>query len=204
MTRLKYIPFPNGDADRLEFIRRTRTVCIHASNRPKGIYSKSLVRVVVSYDDGSRHRVEGVFCVDAFGSKMGHLVGHESHFKGIAQGSEVVVEITQATPQDCVEWLEGNDDPERKSLGQILNFALQGTEETKRLAAISEENFKAAKDDRLVAAQDKKRNLVRYCRFHWWYNFRCGNARRKTRNQNSLGGHFGPVRTDPFGNRRGF
>lgn len=59
-----------------------------------------------------------------------------------------------------MEWLEGNDDPERKNLGQILNFALEGTKETKRLSAISEENFKAAKDDRQIASQDKKKGIL--------------------------------------------
>jgi len=107
MAKLTYIPFPGADADRLEFIRRTRTICIHASNRPKGIYSKNLVRVVVSCDGGNGHRVEGVFCVDAAGSKVGHLVGHESHFKGIAQGSNVVVEITQPRLRTAWNGLKG-------------------------------------------------------------------------------------------------
>lgn len=159
MKTLKYCEIKTSDKEKSNFIRRTRTVCIHASDRPKGIYSKNLVRIIVSYPTNDL-AAEGVFCVDALGSKAGQLIGHPSHFKGIPNGSEVKVSILPATPGDCVKWLEGNDDPERKSLGKILNFALLGAEETNRLSAMSEENFKEAKRDRLIASQDKRKGII--------------------------------------------
>ncbi len=156
MAKLIYLPY--SDTEQMDFVRRTRTVCIYNADR-RGIYSKNLVRIVASCN-ASNNRIEGVFCVDAAGSRSGHLIGHASHFKGFAEGAEIDVEILPATPDDCVEWLEGNEDPERKVLGQILNFALEGAKGTKKLAALSEENFEAAKEDRLAAAQDKKKGIL--------------------------------------------
>ena len=158
MTKLTYLPYPTTDPEQLAFIRRTRTVCIYTADRP-GIYSKNLVRIIASCSVNGR-RFEGVFCVDAVGSKSGHLIGHTSHFKGFVEGAEIDIDILPATPDDCVEWLEGNEDPERKALGHILNVALEGAKGTRQLAALSEENFKAAKHDRLVAAQDKKKGIL--------------------------------------------
>jgi F0F1-type ATP synthase assembly protein I len=167
MRKIKYSALPDIDkscADfaikksRHDFIRRTRTLCLHSTDRP-GIYSKNLVKVVVSCAS-LEHPIEGVFCVDAEGSRKGSLVAHKSHFKGLPDGAEIDIEIFEATPRDCVEWLRGNDDPERKSLGEILNFALDGAEEAKRISKISEENFKQAKQDRIVAAQDKKKGML--------------------------------------------
>ena len=158
MAKLVFIPYPDTNPEQQAFIRRTRTICIYTADR-RGIYSKNLVRIVASCKI-SKSRVDGIFCVDAMGSKSGHLIGHASHFKGFAEGAEVDVEILPATPDDFVKWLEGNEDPERKVLGQILNFALEGAKETKQLAALSEENFKAAKNDRFAAAQDKKKGIL--------------------------------------------
>lgn len=124
MAKLTYLPYPATDPKQLAFIRRTRTVCIYAADRP-GIYSKNLVRIVAACAASGR-RVEGVFCVDAVGSKIGHLIADTSHFKGFAEGAEIDIEILPATPDDCVEWLEGNEDPERKALAHILNVALEG------------------------------------------------------------------------------
>lgn len=158
MAKLTYLPYPATDPKQLAFIRRTRTVCIYAADRP-GIYSKNLVRIVASCTVSGR-RVEGVFCVDAVGSKMGHLIADTSHFKGFAEGAEIDIEILPATPGDCVEWLEGNEDPERKALAHILNVALEGAKGTRQLAALSEENFQAAKSDRLAAARDKRKGIL--------------------------------------------
>lgn len=158
MAKLVFLPYPDTDPEQLAFIRRTRTVCIYTADR-RGIYSKNLVRIVASCQ-ATQNRVDDIFCVDAVGSKNGHLIGYASHFKGFAEGAEIDVEIHPATPDDCVKWLEGNEDPERKVLGQILNFALEGAKETRQLAALSEENFRAAKNDRFAAAQDKKKGIL--------------------------------------------
>lgn len=156
MAKLTFLTYPAADPEQLAFIRRTRTVCIYTADRP-GIYAKNLVRIVASSGD---RRVEGVFCVDAVGSKSGHLIGHASHFKGFAEGAEIDIEIQPATPDDCVEWLDGNEDPERKALGHILDVALEGAKGTRQLAALSEENFQAAKQDRIAAAQDKRKGIL--------------------------------------------
>ncbi len=158
MAKLTYLPHPAADQDQSTFIRKTRTICIYNADRP-GIYAKSLVRIVASCAV-SGNRIEGVFCVNAVGSKKGCLIGHASQFKGFAEGAEIDVDILPATPDDCVEWLEGNEDPERKALSHILNVALEGAKGTRQLAALSEENFQAAKNDRLAAAQDKKKGIL--------------------------------------------
>ncbi len=158
MAKLTYLPYPAADPEQSAFIRKTRTVCIYTADRP-GIYSKNLVRIAASCTVSGR-RVEGVFCVDAVGSRRGHLIGHASHFKGFVEGADIDIDILPATPDDCVEWLEGNEDPERNALGHILNVALEGAKGTRQLAALSEENFQAAKHDRLVAAQDKKKGIL--------------------------------------------
>ena len=124
MAKLTYLPHPATDQDQSTFIRKTRTICIYNADRP-GIYAKSLVRIVASCAV-SGNRIEGVFCGNAVGSKKGCLIGHASHFKGFAEGTEIDVDILPATPDDCVEWLEGNEDPERKALSHILNVALEG------------------------------------------------------------------------------
>lgn len=156
MAKLTFLTYPAADPEQLAFIRRTRTVCIYTADRP-GIYAKNLVRIVASSGD---RRVEGVFCVDAVGSKSGHLIGHASHFNGFAEGAEIDIDIQPATPDDCVEWLDGNEDPERKALGHILDVALEGAKGTRQLAALSEENFQAAKQDRIAAAQDKRKGIL--------------------------------------------
>ena len=156
MAKLTFLTYPAADPEQLAFIRRTRTVCIYTADRP-GIYAKNLVRIVASSGD---RRVEGVFCVDAVGSRSGHLIGHASHFKGFAEGAEIDIDIQPATPDDCVEWLDGNEDPERKALGHILDVALEGAKGTRQLAALSEENFQAAKQDRIAAAQDKRKGIL--------------------------------------------
>ncbi len=156
MAKLTFLNYPAADPEQLAFIRRTRTVCIYTADRP-GIYAKNLVRIVASSGD---RRVEGVFCVDAVGSRSGHLIGHASHFKGFAEGAEIDIDIQPATPDDCVEWLDGNEDPERKALGHILDVALEGAKGTRQLAALSEENFQAAKQDRIAAAQDKRKGIL--------------------------------------------
>ena len=156
MAKLTFLTYPAADPEQLAFIRRTRTVCIYTADRP-GIYAKNLVRIVASSGD---RRVEGVFCVDAVGSRSGHLIGHVSHFKGFAEGAEIDIDIQPATPDDCVEWLDGNEDPERKALGHILDVALEGAKGTRQLAALSEENFQAAKQDRIAAAQDKRKGIL--------------------------------------------
>lgn len=156
MAKLTFLTYPAADPEQLAFIRRTRTVCIYTADR-LGIYAKNLVRIVASSGD---RRVEGVFCVDAVGSRSGHLIGHASHFKGFAEGAEIDIDIQPATPDGCVEWLDGNEDPERKALGHILDVALEGAKGTRQLAALSEENFQAAKQDRIAAAQDKRKGIL--------------------------------------------
>ena len=156
MAKLTYLPYPDDDPQQSAFIRRTRAVCIYAADR-SGIRAKNLVRITASCGD---RRVEGVFCVEAVGSKNGHLIGHPSHFKDFTEGAQIDVEIRPATPDDCVEWLDGNEDPERKALAHILNVALEGAKGTRQLAALSEENFIAAKKDRIVAAADKKKGIL--------------------------------------------
>jgi hypothetical protein len=124
MAKLKYKNFPALDAERHDFVRRTRTVCVHSKDRPKGIYSKSIVRVVVRCEN-IIDPIQGVFCVDSLDSQTKHLVGHKAHFKDIPEGSEIDVEIFKATPQDCVEWLRGNDDPNARFWEKFSTWPLK-------------------------------------------------------------------------------
>ena len=159
------------DKDRIEFIRRTKTLCIHYDNR-KGISSKSLVKVIITQANGLIH--EGVFCVDAQGSKKGKIIGHESSFNNLEDGEEVNVEIIAASSIDCVEWLIRNDDPERKAFGHILKTSIDASEETKRLSEIAKENLENSKHniekadslaesaevDRRSARLDRKKGVI--------------------------------------------
>ncbi|MDQ0455142.1 hypothetical protein [Rhizobium paknamense] len=158
MGKVVFNAVKNEDEERYEYIRRTRTICMYPGDRPQGIYSKSLVKVKVANPQDDK-TVEGVFCIDSKGSKKGQLLAHHSHFKGIAAGSVVDIDIKPAAPVDYVEWLQQNDDPERKALGEILNFALTGAEDAKTARTASEENLDAAQRDRSVAAHDRQRGV---------------------------------------------
>lgn len=45
-------------------------------------------------------------------------------------------------------------------MGISLDVALEGAKGTRQLAALSEENFQAAKQDRIAAAQDKRKGIL--------------------------------------------
>lgn len=114
----RYVDFPDE-------VRRTRTICIHSSNRPK-IETKSLVHITVTHKGNIR---EGTYCVDARGSKIGHLIASETHLKelGVRAGAEVDFSIRPATASESVSWLRENADPERKALAFMLDEAIKAS-----------------------------------------------------------------------------
>ena len=114
----RYVDFPDE-------VRRTRTICIHSSNRPR-IETKSLVHVTVTHKGNVR---EGTYCVDARGSKIGHLIASETHLKelGVRAGAEVEFTIRPATASESVSWLKDNAVPERKALAFMLDEAIKAS-----------------------------------------------------------------------------
>lgn len=119
-------------ADFPEYVRRTRTICIYADDRP-GIKSKDLVRVTVTANGTEK---SGTFCVDAVGSKSGHLIASAKHLKelGLAAKMRANVTIRQATAAECVDWLQANADPERQALGFMLGEAIDASASAKQAA----------------------------------------------------------------------
>jgi hypothetical protein len=137
------------EGERGEFVRRTRTICIHSEGRP-GIGSKSIAKVKLRTKGGQE--CEGVFCVDALGSRSGEIIAHKSHIP-FANGTEVTLDIREATATECIEWLKKNDDPERKAFGHILETAVTTEAEAKRLQSLSVENLTLAEQTFRVASQ---------------------------------------------------
>lgn len=140
---LRFKKLTDLGSERSDFVRRTRTICVYSDDRPE-IASKSLVKVTVT-SKCKNVVVDGVFCVDALGSKKGSFVGHPSHFQGLNDGDEITLTITPATANECVAWLESNDDPERKAFALILKNALQVSEETRNISKLAHETFETTK-----------------------------------------------------------
>lgn len=148
--RLKFKFLDETDAERADFIRRTRTICIYADERP-GIYSKSLAKVKLTTSNG--RVIEDVFCVDAKGSKKGCIIGHAAHFVGFKNGETVTLDIDVASARDCVHWLSENDDPERKAFSHILKNTLDASDETREISALAQKTLETTKEN-LKKAQE--------------------------------------------------
>lgn len=136
-----------------EFIRRTKTVCLWAGDRPD-IKSKAIAKITIKANGEEK---SDIFCVDARGSKKGYLTAHPSHLMplSITQGQELEVSVCSATAEECAYWLFENDDPERKAFGLMLQEAIdasRGAKESLVQARLSEENAKAYKERGMVYA----------------------------------------------------
>ncbi|NGO65879.1 hypothetical protein G6N76_19575 [Rhizobium daejeonense] len=141
------------------YVRRTKTVCIYAKDR-LGIRSKGLVRIT-AYRDGAQVG-SGVFCVDARGSKSGHLTAHETHLKdmGIAAEEALDFEISEASAADCAAWLSDNEDPERKAFGKILETSLDASRQAAEASIRARQNLDQAHLSEERAKIDKEKSYI--------------------------------------------
>ncbi|MEP1768237.1 MAG: hypothetical protein ABJJ53_16560 [Sulfitobacter sp.] len=136
-----------------DYIRRTKTVCLWNGDRPN-VKSKALARITIKTSGGEK---SDIFCVDARGSKKGHLTAHPSHFKslGLEADDKVQVEVSEATAEECASWLLENADPERKAFGLILNKTIDASQQAREnldQARFSEAKAKAYKEKSVVYA----------------------------------------------------
>jgi len=136
-----------------EFVRRTKTICLHYDDR-RNLSSKDLAKITITADG---KKSSEVFCIDARGSKKGHLTAHPSHLKSLnlRDNDKVHVEISEATAEECAIWLRENSDPERKAFGLMLSETISVNQKARENLAqvrLSEANAKAYKDKSYVYA----------------------------------------------------
>ena len=141
------------------YVRRTKTVCIYTSDRP-GIRSKGLVRIT-AYRNGLEVGSE-VFCVDARGSKAGHLTAHKNHLKALGTTVEEVAdfEVSEASAADCAAWLSENEDPERKAFGKILETSLDASRQATEASIRGRQNLDQAHLSEERAKIDKEKSYL--------------------------------------------
>lgn len=143
------------------YVRRTCTICIYADDRP-GIKSKDLVHITVVANGVQK---SGTFCVDAIGSRSGHIIASSAHLRelGLVPRLKADVSIRLATAAECVAWLKANADPERQALGFMLAETIEASAAAKKAAdeakLSSEAAFRAA-DSAADAAGQARNNYM--------------------------------------------
>ena len=129
-----------------EFVRKTKSICIYADDRPN-LRSKTLARITVK---SAFMTNSDVFCIEARGSKSGVLKADPSDLRrlGLKEGEKAEIDITEASAEDCEVWLKSNEDPERKAFGLMLGATLQALDQARlaseKAAGASEQAKQAA------------------------------------------------------------